>query len=133
MRQEKIDKVEAIWNAVNRGEIGEALEYTPEDFVLDFSSSEGVEGGVYRGREALRHLFESTMEPWSEVEFFAEEYIDTGDQLVRVGGMRARGRGSGADVTARAAQLWTFREGVPVSMQLFKSKEEALEAARSSE
>jgi hypothetical protein len=34
---------------------------------------------------------------------------------------------------AQGAQVWTFREGTPVSVRLFQSKEEAVEAIGLSE
>lgn len=128
MSEENVATVQAIWDALNRGDADEATERMPEDFVFDFSSSENPESGVYRGRESLKRVFQSLTEPWSEVEYFALEYIAAGDHVVRVGGMRARGEGSGAEVTARGAQVWTFRDGTPTSMRLYQSKDEALKA-----
>src|SRR5262245_42613952 len=128
MSEENVATVRAVWDAVNRGDLDEAFSYAPDDFVADWSASEAPETGVYRGRERVRELFEHTLESWSEVEYFEEEIIDGGDHVVRLGGVRARGKGSGAEVTARGAQLWTFREGTPVSIKLFQTKDEALAA-----
>ncbi|HSD22964.1 MAG TPA: nuclear transport factor 2 family protein [Solirubrobacterales bacterium] len=128
MSEENVATVRAIWEAVNSGDIDEAFEYAPDDFVADWSGSEAPESGVYRGRDAVKARFERTLEVWSEMEYFETEIIDAGDQVVRVGGVRARGRGSGAEVMAQGAQVWTFRDGKPVSVRLFQSKEEALEA-----
>jgi ketosteroid isomerase-like protein len=128
MSEENVEVVRAIWDAVNRGDIDEAFRYAPDDFVADWSGSEAPESGVYRGREAVKERFERTSEAWSEMEYFETEIIDAGDQVLRVGGVRARGRGSGAEVTAQGAQVWTFRGGTPVSVRLFQSKEEAIEA-----
>jgi ketosteroid isomerase-like protein len=128
MSEENVATVRAIWDAVNSGDLDEAFKYAPADFVADWSSSEAPESGIYRGREAVKARFERTREVWSEMEYFETEIIDAGDQVVRVGGVRARGRGSGAEVMAQGAQVWTFRGGTPVSVRLFQSKEEALEA-----
>ena len=133
MSEENIAIVRAIWDAVNRGDLDEAFEYAPDDFVADWSGSEAPESGIYRGREAVKERFARTTEAWSEMEYFETEIIDAGDQVVRVGGVRARGKGSGAEVTAQGAQVWTFREGSPVSVRLFQSREEALEAVGLSE
>jgi ketosteroid isomerase-like protein len=133
MSEENVATVRAIWEAVNRGDIDEAFKYAPDDFVADWSSSEAPESGVYRGREAVKERFQRTQEVWSEMEYYETEIIDAGDQVVRVGGVRATGRGSGAEVAAQGAQVWTFREGTPLSVRLFQSKEEALEAVGLSE
>src|SRR5687768_4567934 len=125
MSEENVATVRAIWAAVNRGDLDEAFSHAPDDFVADWSSSEAPESGLYRGRETVKALFEKTQEPWSEIEYFESEIIDAGDQVVRIGGVRARGHGSGAEVVARGAQVWTFSDGTPVSVVLHQSKEEA--------
>jgi ketosteroid isomerase-like protein len=133
MPEENVATVRAIWDAVNRGDVDDAFKYAPDDFVADWSSSEAPESGVYRGRDAVKARFERTVEVWSEMEYFETEIIDAGDQVVRVGGVRARGRGSGAEVSAEGAQVWTFQGGTPISVRLYQSKAEALVAAGLSE
>jgi ketosteroid isomerase-like protein len=130
MSEENVATVRAIFEAVNRGDLDDAVARIPEDFVADWSESVAPESGVYRGRDEVRRIFERTSEPWSEVEYFESEIIDAGDLVVRVGGLRARGKGSGAEVTAHGTQVWTFREGTPISVRLYQSKAEALEATR---
>jgi hypothetical protein len=39
-----------------------------------------------------------------------------------------RGKGSGVEVDATGAQIWTLREGVGRRLTLYQSKAEALEA-----
>lgn len=128
MSEENVATVRAIWDALNRGDLDEVDARLPDDFVVDWGASEAPEAGLYRGRETVRQLFERSQEPWSEVEYFETEIIDAGNQVVRVGGLRAKGKGSGAEVEAHGAQVWTFREGIPVSVRLYQSKDEALEA-----
>jgi ketosteroid isomerase-like protein len=130
MSEENVATVRAIFEAVNRGDLDDAVARIPEDFVADWSESVAPESGVYRGRDEVRRIFETTSEPWSEVEYFESEIIDAGDLVVRVGGLRARGKGSGAEVAAHGTQVWTFREGTPISVRLYQSKAEALEATR---
>ena len=54
MSEQNVAIVRAIWDAVNRGDLDEAFEYAPDDFVADWSGSEAPESGVYRGREAVK-------------------------------------------------------------------------------
>jgi ketosteroid isomerase-like protein len=128
MSEQNVATVRAIWDAVNRGDLDEAFAYAPDDFVADWSASEAPESGVYRGRETVRRFFEKTLDAWSEIDYFETEIIDVGEQVLRVGGTRARGKGSGAEVTAQGAQVWTFRGGTPVSVRLYQTREEGLEA-----
>ena len=133
MSAENVATVRAIWDAVNRGDLDEALSHAPDDFLFDWSASEAPERGVYRGPEAIRQAVEGTQDAWSEVEYFESEIIDAGDRVVRVGGIRAKGKGSGVEVTAHGAQVWTFKGATPVSVRLYQSKEQALEAIGLSE
>jgi ketosteroid isomerase-like protein len=112
--EENVATVRATFEAVNRGDLDDAVARIPEDFVAGWSESVAPESGVYRGRD--------------EVEYFESEIIDAGDLVVRVGGLRARGKGSGAEVTARGTQVWRVRGGTPISVRLYQSKAEALEA-----
>ena len=133
MSQENVETIRAVWEAINQGDLDAATAHLPADFVADWSESLAPESGVYRGRDEVRRAFAWTTESWSELEYFEDEIIDAGDQVVRVGGVRARGKGSGADVMAQGAQLWTFHKGTPVSVRLYQSRDEALEAAGLSE
>jgi ketosteroid isomerase-like protein len=58
-----------------------------------------------------------------------EEVIDAGDQVVSVMRVRGKGRGSGAPVESRVAQVWTFRDGKVVRYRDFPNKADALKAA----
>jgi hypothetical protein len=60
---------------------------------------------------------------------FETEIIDAGDLVVRMGGFRGIGEYTGLDLSAEGASVWTFEDGEPVSMRLYQSKEEALQAA----
>jgi ketosteroid isomerase-like protein len=133
MSDENVATVRAIWDAINRGDIDEAFKDAPDNLVADWSSSEAPEAAVYRGRADIKKRFQDTLEAWAEYEYFETEIIDAGDHVIRVGGVRARGTSSGAEVEAHGAQLWTFSDGTPISVRLFQSKEEALEAIGHSE
>ena len=62
-----------------------------------------------------------------------EEFIESGDQVVVIVKSRLRPKGSSADVQLRTAAVWTLRDGNAVSVRLFRSPGEALEAAGLSE
>jgi ketosteroid isomerase-like protein len=129
MSEENVATIRALFEALNLGDLESAVAHLPADFVADWSASLAPESGVFRGRDEVRRAFASSSESWSEFEYFEDEIVDAGDQVVRVGGVQARGKGSGAEVTAHGAQLWTFRQGTPLSVRLYQSKGEALEAA----
>ncbi len=131
MSRENVETVKAIFDLLNQGKIDQALELLPPDGVYDFSRSINPDAaGIYRGRDEIRAFLGRVMEAWDKIEYVAEEYIEVGDDVIRVGGIRARGAGSGVEVVGKGAQLWHFRDGVPVLTELFQTKADALEAAR---
>jgi ketosteroid isomerase-like protein len=50
------------------------------------------------------------------------------ERLITLDVARGRGKGSGIDMEARGAMLWTLQEGKIVRVKMFQTKEEALEA-----
>jgi ketosteroid isomerase-like protein len=130
MGSENMRAMEAIIDAVNRRAFDEMLEHTAPDFEIDFSGSASPDAkGMYRGHEEARGFLETIVEPWEEYDWFATEFIEDGDQIVRVGGFRAKAKAGGPEVTAHGAQLWGFRDGRAIWMRQFDHKDDALEAA----
>jgi ketosteroid isomerase-like protein len=128
---ENVARIKAIYEAVNRRDLESAVAQLDPDFELDSSRSINPDRGtgIQCGREPVAAAIRNLMEPWEEFEMFADEYVEAGEHVVRIGGLRARGRGSGVETVARGAQLWEFRDGTPVAMRQFQSKEDALAAA----
>ncbi len=58
--------VRRIIESLNRRDLDRAVEAAHEDFEADWSNSIAPHGGVYRGRERARELFESFLEAWEE-------------------------------------------------------------------
>jgi ketosteroid isomerase-like protein len=128
MAGENVETVRHVFELLDRGDLEGLAAITPPDFVLDRSRSK-LDGRVYRGPDSIRSLWAGVSEAWEDYEFFETEMIDRGDVVIRVGGVRGRGRQSGIDVAAEGATLWRFRDGQMISATLFQDKAEALEAA----
>jgi hypothetical protein len=62
---------------------------------------------------------------------FFRDWIDQGgpDAILVLVDMRGRGRASGVPVELHFAQVWSFRDGVPVRMVFHTGAEEARRAA----
>ncbi len=130
MSQENVDLVRRVLGLFNLRDVDGAMEAAHEDVEMDWSSAIGPLHGVYRGRQQVREAWASFLDAWREVRWEPEEIIDVGDaRLVVLTRARMRGLGSGADVEATAAQVWTVTEGRLKSVKLFESRDAALEAA----
>jgi ketosteroid isomerase-like protein len=58
-----------------------------------------------------------------------EEYISAGEFVVVLCRYTGRGKASGVDVDVRGAHVWKMRDGKAVRLEVFSSREKALEAA----
>ena len=125
--REKVELVRRIFQALNRGDLPEAMRDTTVDFVFDFSRSKSFERGVYE-RENIGRLDEAFSGVWDSVRSEPEEFIEAGDHLVTPIATRNRGR-DGIEVHTRVAWLWSFRDGQVARVTFFQGRREALEAA----
>ena len=130
MSQENVEIVRRVYALLTAGD-PTAMDLVAPDFVVDFSRRRvdpfvlsrdearvGLEGGEY-------------LEPWTAPPTWEpEELIDAGDKVFVFLLTKARGKASGAEVIARVANVWTFREGQAVEMKYFgEDRSAALEAA----
>jgi ketosteroid isomerase-like protein len=131
MAQDNAELVRRIIELFNRKDIARVLDAVADDFELDWSNSIGPLKGVYKGREGALELWESFLDAWDEIRWDPQEIIEVDDaRVILVNHVRMRGGGSGVDVEATAAQLWTITDGKGRSVKLYQSKAEALAAAQ---
>jgi ketosteroid isomerase-like protein len=131
MAQDNVELVRRIIELFNRKDIARVLDAVADDFELDWSNSIGPLKGVYKGREGALELWESFLDAWDEIRWDPQEIIEVDDaRVIVVNHVRMRGGGSGVDVEATAAQLWTITDGKGRSVKLYQSKAEALAAAQ---
>lgn len=130
MSQENVEIVRRVFEAVSRRDVDAALASAADEFVIDWSNSIGPAKGIYRGKERVREFSTAFLEAFEYVQWHPEEIVDVDEsRVIVVNHARVRGRGSGVEVDAVGAQLWTISGGKARSMKLYQSKAEALEAA----
>jgi ketosteroid isomerase-like protein len=131
MSRENVSMVRRVNDLFNAKEVEQALDLVGDDFEMDWTNSIGPLKGVYRGRQGVLELWTSFLDAWESVRWDPEQIIEVDEtQLVVLNHVRMRGRGSGVQVDASAAQLWTITNGTARRIKLFQSKADALEAAR---
>src|SRR4051794_11900766 len=82
--------------------------------------------GVYEGHEGLRRVLREVWEAWEGFTELVERIVGTGDTVVVLASIRGRGRASGVEVAAKAALVWTVRDGLVEAVELFSDQDEAL-------
>jgi ketosteroid isomerase-like protein len=129
MSQENLDLLGRafVYVAKTREVLPEAVH---PDFVWDTTTFRGgLAGATCVGvDEANKWLADwlGAFEAWS---IDVEEVFDAGDQVVTVVRQHGEAKHHGPPVEMRFAQVWTFRDGLIVRMDMYADREEALEAA----
>jgi uncharacterized protein len=128
--EETVDIVRTVTDAFARGDLETAFASVAPEIEWDFThTDQWPEQAVYRGYEEVLEFFRTWTEEWNDYRFEAEEIVAAGDKVVVVIRDEGMGRRSGVKLERTHAQLWTFRDAKVIRIELFDTKDEALEAA----
>jgi ketosteroid isomerase-like protein len=105
------------------------FEIVHPDVEWDIRDSSSPMAGIYHGRDAVREFYRRWAGAFSDWSYELDEIFEAGEKVVAFVTERGHGRGSGAEVTMRRANVWTFRDGLVVRFQSFGDREAALAAA----
>ena len=105
MSQQNLEIVRATYEAVNRGDISEAIGRISPQAELDFSRALGPYRGVYRF-DQVRAFTEDYLAAFDSVRIEPEELIDAGEQVVVPVVFHVRGR-DGVEASASSFHVWT--------------------------
>ena len=122
MSEANVEVVRSIYRAWTEGRsaapwIEKDLEYV--------NPPDAVETGVKHGR---RHLA-TIRDVYPELRIEPERFIDAGEDIVVIGTIRGRGRGSGLETRWQQGYIWTVRDGKAVRFRWFSDPQQALTAA----
>ena len=124
---ENLDVVMAALGAFNGRDVDRMLEHCHPDVEFDWSRRL-LDPIVTRGHAEARRSTQDMFDTFGEVRFDEpEQILESGDEVLLVNTGHFKGRASGVDVAARAATLWTVRDGKVVRFRLYQSLEDALE------
>lgn len=96
------------------------------DVEWDISDTDSPMAGVYRGRDSVREWWRRWMGAFSDWTSEIETVFEKGDKVVFFAREHGHGRGSGAPVEMRRANVWTFRGDKVVRFKSFRSRDAAL-------
>jgi ketosteroid isomerase-like protein len=113
-----------IWR---EGRVEEALQGLEDDF--EWVVPDHPEGAVRHGPDGAIEFFREWAEPWEDLDLAWEIEAAGPDAALVTIDMRGRGRGSGVPTEMRFFQLWTFRDGRAVRMEMFHELDDARRAA----
>jgi ketosteroid isomerase-like protein len=100
------------------------------EFELTTPPDLAMEPDTYRGEAGLRRYFESFEDAMEDIQIVPEgEFLGAGEKVFVPFRLSARGRETGIEATQHAFQVWTMRAGKGLRVEIFASRERALEAA----
>jgi ketosteroid isomerase-like protein len=121
------EALEGLERMFNSGDFSLAADWIHDDAVFDWSRSISDNRGVHEGRETMRSAFDDFVGTWEHVHWEIVQVDELGpDRILVSTHVRARPRGSEAEIEARGAQLLVFRDGKIARSTLFQGREEAL-------
>jgi hypothetical protein len=129
MRERDMQVLRASYEALNTGDIEATLAVLAPDAEWHESSAL-PDAGTFRGRDAVREFLEEFLQSWESFHQDVEEVVVEGDRAALMIHLTARGRGSGAQVDARYAHVWTFRDGLGVRVDAYYDRDAALRAIK---
>jgi ketosteroid isomerase-like protein/GNAT superfamily N-acetyltransferase len=124
MAQEKLQIVDELIDAWNRGDLHSALERMhPQCEVRPIEATE-----MLHGHDGVAGAFRDWFEAFEEFTIEVEDRITQGDRVLVTMRQRARGKGSGLEIEEPRYQLFAFRDGKVVRFEEYSDEADALKA-----
>jgi ketosteroid isomerase-like protein len=118
-----LEKLQALYVRWAEGDFSRADFYDPGMQTKSFGMGEWIEGGNLEEVAAVMREWLSTWERPLRVE--VEELVQSGDRILALVHWKGRGKGSGVEMEAGGAHIWTFRDGRAVRFDVYRDREEA--------
>ena len=129
MSQENVDALRPIYAEWAQGNWQPRFAVYSPDMEWGWSDEFPGLAGVARDPETRSSKLQEWLTGWEDWRCEAEGFVAEGDRVVVMTRYRGQGRASRASVDTTGAHVWTFRDGKVVRLEVFSSREKALEAA----
>ncbi len=96
------------------------------DFVWDVTKLGWPGQQIYSGAAGANQFNAEWAEAWDDWELEVENFVDAGDYVVAIVNQRGRSKTTQIPVDMRFAQVWSFRDGQAIRMEMYASVDEAL-------
>lgn len=120
--------VRRIQDAFNGRDMDSLVEdFDPEVELSEWPTAPGASS--FHGIDGVRSAMEGWFEVWEWMHVELAELVDAGDRVLATVDQRAKGKESEVEVEIRSYNVYWFRDGKVIRIQLFTEREAALEAA----
>jgi ketosteroid isomerase-like protein len=128
MSEENVEIVRRVYDGWSRGDFSQTELFDPD---IEFEMIDWPHPTKSRGIEAMSRAWLTTLSAWDDFRASPDELVVHGDKVLVLNSISGRGKGSGADVSALTATVWTVRHGRVVRLALYWDTEQARAAAES--
>jgi ketosteroid isomerase-like protein len=125
MSRENLEIVRSVYAEWAVGDFSHGAIFDPE---VEFEMVDWPEAANSRGLDAMRRTWMAALGAWEDFRAEPSEFIEAGEQVVVMTRAVGRGKGSGAEVSAETATVWTIEDGKIVRLALYWDRSKALEA-----
>jgi ketosteroid isomerase-like protein len=136
MSEENMEAVRRGYELMAAGELEALTGLFSDDAELADTGGLGIAGtatGTRRGPEGFLRSIKEAQDAFEDYRVEPEDFIDAGESVVVWVRVSGRGRASGMAQEAHVAQLWSLRDGKVIRGEVYRTVEEAVEAAGLSE
>jgi ketosteroid isomerase-like protein len=124
----RVGKLLFGYETFNAGEVERSDELFDDDVVWNTWIVPGPGGGTYRGIDGVRELWNDARNVFGDFRNEPERLIFAGDQAVAFVKVCGTGKGSGVEVEAHIAHLFTFRSDKVMRVDSYQEQSDALRA-----
>jgi ketosteroid isomerase-like protein len=129
MSRENVERTRRAFEAIACGDLGFVQELMASDVVI-VQPPEVPDAKTYEGRDAVMRSWEDWPRQWEDFVMGLVEVIDVDeDTVISVTRQRGRGRDSGIEMEFDVHFVGHARDGLTIRMEMFFSREQALDAA----
>jgi ketosteroid isomerase-like protein len=125
MSQENVELVRRVYEDWSRGDFSAGDVFDPD---VEFDMVDWPGQDKSRGLDEMRQAWQASLRAWDDFRAEPTDFIENGPHVVVPTHVTARGKGSGAAVTAETATVWTFESGKVVRLALHWDYAAALQA-----
>ncbi len=120
---EPIAKLEALYQRWARGDLSGGEIFDPSVELESHGMGEVIRGS---GFDQVTAVLTDWLSAWARpLKIEAEELIQSGDRVLALVRWKGYGKGSGVEMQAEGAHLWTFRGGLVVRYDVYRDRDEA--------
>ncbi len=131
---DNVAAVKELLEAWNRGDREGIFARATDDLEWTPATVATIEGEkTFRGRDGMDEFFEQWGSTWETWDVNLDEIRDLGDEVLALGHVHARGRGSGLELDQEVAYVFGFRDGLVARGRSYLDHDEALAAAGADE